>query len=79
MKRLSVLIVSFVFFSLQPASAAEVLPQPFFNHVNSKFLSNPGVVLIDQSSKEIIYQNSADKPRIPASVLKIFSTAAIAL
>ena len=79
MKRLSVLIVSFLFFSLQPASAAEVLPQPFFNYIGSKYLANPGVILIDQSNNEIVYQSGAQKPRTPASVLKIFTTAAIAL
>ena len=79
MKRLSVLIVSFLFFSLQPASAAEVLPQPFFNYIGSKYLADPGVILIDQSNNEILYQSGAQKPRTPASVLKIFTTAAIAL
>lgn len=79
MKRLSVLIVSFLFFSLQPASAAEVLPQPFFNYIGSKYLADPGVILIDQSNNEIVYQSGAQKPRTPASVLKIFTTAAIAL
>jgi len=78
-KRLSVLIVSFLFFSLQPASAAEVLPQPFFNYIGSKYLADPGVILIDQSNNEIVYQSGAQKPRTPASVLKIFTTAAIAL
>ncbi len=79
MKRLSVLIVSFLFFCLQPASAAEVLPQPFFNYIGSKYLADPGVILIDQSNNEIVYQSGAQKPRTPASVLKIFTTAAIAL
>lgn len=79
MKRLSVLIVSFLFFSLQPASAAEVLPQPFFNYIGSKYLADPGVILIDQSNNEIVYQSGAQKPRTPASVLKLFTTAAIAL
>ena len=79
MKRLAVLIVSFLFFSLQPASAADVLPQPFFNYIGSKYLADPGVILIDQSNNEIVYQSGAQKPRTPASVLKIFTTAAIAL
>jgi D-alanyl-D-alanine carboxypeptidase len=78
-KRLAVLIVSFLFFSLQPASAAEVLPQPFFNYIGSKYLADPGVILIDQSNNEVVYQSGAQKPRTPASVLKIFTTAAIAL
>jgi D-alanyl-D-alanine carboxypeptidase len=79
MKKLIISLLVITSLGVESSSASVVLPQPFFNHVNSKFLSNPGVVLIDQSSNEIIYQNGADKPRIPASVLKIFSTAAIAL
>ena len=79
MKKLLISLLIITSLGVESSSASVVLPQPFFNHVNSKFLSNPGVVLIDQSSNEIIYQNDADKPRIPASVLKIFSTAAIAL
>ena len=79
MRRLLISILIITSLGIESSSASVVLPQSFFNHVNSKFLSNPGVVLIDQSSNEIIYQNGADKPRIPASVLKIFSTAAIAL
>jgi len=79
MKKLIISLLIITSLGVESSSASVVLPQPFFNHVNSKFLSNPGVVLIDQSSNEIIYQNGADKPRIPASVLKIFSTAAIAL
>jgi len=74
---ISVLIITSL--GVESSSASVVLPQSFFNHVNSRFLSNPGVVLMDQSNSEIIYQNDAIKPRTPASVLKIFSTAAIAL
>jgi len=79
MRRLFLSLLIITSLGIESSSASVVLPQPFYNHVNSKFLSNPGVVLIDQSNNEIIYQNEADKPRIPASVLKIFSTAAVAL
>jgi len=79
MRRLLLSLLIITPLGIESSSASVVLPQPFYNHVNSKFLSNPGVVLIDQSNNEIIYQNEADKPRIPASVLKIFSTAAVAL
>jgi len=79
MRRLLISLLIISSLGIESSSASVVLPQPFYNHVNSKFLSNPGVVLIDQSNNEIIYQNEADKPRIPASVLKIFSTAAVAL
>jgi D-alanyl-D-alanine carboxypeptidase len=65
--------------SISPAHGLSPLPQAFVNHLNSRFLSNPGVILVDPGNNEIIYQNEADKPRVPASVLKIFSTAAAAL
>ena len=79
MKKLSAFVVAFIFLSIQPASAVEVLPQPFFNYLGSKYLGDPGVILIDQSTNEIVYQSGAEKPRTPASVLKVFTTAAIAL
>ena len=79
MKKLSAFVVAFMFLSIQPASAVEVLPQPFFNYLGSKYLGGPGVILIDQSTNEIVYQSGAEKPRTPASVLKVFTTAAIAL
>ncbi|MBM3731813.1 MAG: D-alanyl-D-alanine carboxypeptidase, partial [Actinobacteria bacterium] len=79
MKKILISVLIITSLGVESSSASVVLPQSFFNHVNSRFLSNPGVVLMDQSNSEIIYQNDAIKPRTPASVLKIFSTAAIAL
>lgn len=79
MRKFLALLLSFIFLSLQPATAAEVLPQPFFNYLGSKYLANPGVILVDQSNNEVLYQSGADKPRTPASVLKLFTTAAISL
>ena len=79
MRRFLALLFSFIFLSIYPATAAEVLPQPFFNYLGSKYLANPGVILVDPSSNEVLYQSGADKPRTPASVLKLFTTASIAL
>ena len=79
MRRFLALLFSFIFLSIHPATAAEVLPQPFFNYLGSKYLANPGVILVDPSSNEVLYQSGADKPRTPASVLKLFTTASIAL
>ena len=79
MRKFLALLLAIIFLSLQPATAAEVLPQPFFNYLGSKYLANPGVILVDQSNNEVLYQSGADKPRIPASVLKLFTTAAISL
>ena len=75
-----VLIIS-LFFSLisNPAYGVETLPQPFFNYLNSKYLGDPGVILIDKASGEVIYESGSTKARTPASVLKLTSAAAIAL
>ena len=65
--------------NLPTANAAETLPEPFFKYLGSKYLGNPGVILINGNSNEVVYQDGASKPRTPASVLKLFSTSAIAL
>lgn len=65
--------------NLPTVYAAETLPEPFFKYLSSKYLGNPGVILIDGASNEVVYQDGASKPRTPASVLKIISTSAIAL
>ncbi len=44
---------------------------------SSKTLANPGLILVDPVSGETIYQNDADSLRMPASLLKIFSAAAL--
>ena len=79
MKRLLIVFLIITSLSIQTSYALEALPQSFTRHVNSKFLSNPSVILVDQANMEVVYQNSKNRPRTPASVLKIFSTAAIAL
>ena len=79
MRKLSVFIVSLLFLNIQPTHAVETLPQPFFNYLNSKYLGDPGVILIDKASGEVIYESGSTKARTPASVLKLTSAAAIAL
>lgn len=79
MKRLSALVFFILLFNLHPANAVDVLPEPFFKYLGSKYLANPGVILIDGSSNEIVYESGSDKPRTPASVLKVISAAAMAL
>ena len=79
MKRISLLVLFTLLFNLQPTNAVDVLPAPFFKYLSSKYLANPGVILIDGTSSEVVYQDGASKPRTPASVLKLFSTSAIAL
>lgn len=79
MKKVFTLTLAILFFNIQTAEAVEVLPQPFFNYLNSKYLGNPGVILVDKTSNEVLYESGSSKPRTPASVLKLASTAAIAL
>ncbi len=79
MKKLSALVVALLLLNIQPTQAVETLPQPFFNYLNSKYLGDPGVILIDKASGEVIYESGSTKARTPASVLKLTSAAAIAL
>jgi len=79
MKRLSALVFFILLFNLHPANAVDVLPEPFFKYLGSRYLANPGVILIDGSSNEIVYESGSDKPRTPASVLKVISASAMAL
>ena len=79
MRKLSVFIVALLFLNIQPTHAVETLPQPFFNYLNSKYLGDPGVILIDKATGEVIYESGSTKARTPASVLKLTTAAAIAL
>ncbi len=79
MRKLSVFIVALLFINIQPTHAVETLPQPFFNYLNSKYLGDPGVILIDRATGEVIYESGSTKIRTPASVLKLTSAAAIAM
>lgn len=79
MKKLPVLVVALLLLNIQPTHAVETLPQPFFNYLNSKYLGDPGIILIDKASGEVIYESGSTKPRTPASVLKLTSAAAIAM
>ena len=79
MKKLSALVVALLLLNIQPTHAVETLPQTFFNYLNSKYLGDPGVILIDKASGEVIYESGSTKARTPASVLKLTTAAAIAL
>ena len=79
MKKIAILVLFILLGNLQPANAVDVLPEPFFKYLGSKYLANPGVILIDGSTNEVVYQSGAETPRTPASVLKIISTSSIAL
>ena len=79
MKKISALLLLVLAFNIQPAVAAEPLPQPFFNYLSSKYLANPGVILLDGTTKEVVYESGSTILRTPASVLKLTTAAAIAM
>lgn len=79
MRRIALLIISLLILNTQPAIADDVLPESFFTYLGSKYLADPGIILIDQSDKHVVYQKGETELRAPASVLKLISTSAIAL
>jgi len=79
MKKISALLLLILIFNLQPALAVEPLPQPFFKYLSSKYLADPGIILLDGNTKEVVYESGAAELRTPASVLKLTSATAIAM
>lgn len=79
MKRISALLLLILILNLQPALAVEPLPQPFFKYLSSKYLADPGIILLDGNTKEVVYESGAAELRTPASVLKLTSATAIAM
>ena len=79
MKKISVLILLSLIFNTQPANAVDVLPQPFFDYLGSKYLAKPGIILLDRASKHVVYESGATVLRSPASVLKLTSATAVAM
>jgi D-alanyl-D-alanine carboxypeptidase/D-alanyl-D-alanine-endopeptidase (penicillin-binding protein 4) len=53
--------------------AATCLPVKFSKQLNSKALANPGLLIVDINSGEEVYNNLAETPRIPASVMKVLT------
>ena len=79
MKKISVLILLSLILNTQPANAVDVLPQPFFDYLGSKYLAKPGIILLDGASKEVVYESGSTILRSPASVLKLTSATAVAM
>jgi len=79
MKKISVLILLSLILNTQPANAVDVLPQPFFDYLGSKYLAKPGIILLDGASKHVVYESGATVLRSPASVLKLTSATAVAM
>jgi D-alanyl-D-alanine carboxypeptidase len=78
-KRICLAVISILAINAQPVHAADPLPTTFFNHLGSKYLANPGVILIDSSNESVVYEQSSKSLRPPASVIKLVSTTAIAM
>ena len=79
MKKISVLILLSLILNTQPANAVDVLPQPFFDYLGSKYLAKPGIILLDGASKQVVYESGSTILRSPASVLKLTSATAVAM
>ena len=55
-------------------SQAITLPTKFISLSKVSALNNPGIIVLDPSTNEIIFENNPDTTRTPASVLKLVST-----
>lgn len=55
-------------------SQAITLPNKFISLSKASALNNPGIILLDPATNEIIFENNPDTTRTPASVLKLVST-----
>ena len=59
------------------ALKANVISPIFKNAASTKTLANPGMVLLDPTTGETLFENSANSFRKPASLLKILSATAL--
>ena len=73
------LISGLVLWALISASTAQAgtVPASFVKYASSPVLRNPGILVVDPTSKAMIYSNSPDVLRAPASVLKLFSMSTV--
>ncbi|CAB4753595.1 unannotated protein [freshwater metagenome] len=75
MRRIIALLtsVSVALFIATPATALNV-PKSFQDLANSPALAKPGILIIDPITQTEIFENQADVPRAPASILKLISS-----
>ena len=59
--------------SSSPSAHANLLPQSFLKLASSPALANPGIIVIDPGNEGVLYDQTGDEPRAPASVLKLVS------
>jgi D-alanyl-D-alanine carboxypeptidase len=80
--RFIVKIIAFILatiFTIVPANAVlnpESIPLVLSELLKNPTLSNPAMIVIDESTGKVVYERNADSQRKPASVLKILSAAA---
>ena len=55
-------------------SYAVTLPISFLSLTKQSVLNDPGIIVLDPKSNEIVYESNPDVTRAPASVLKLVST-----
>ena len=60
-------------FDVAPVHALTV-PTRFVSLSKASVLNNPGIIVLDPKTNEIIYQSNSEVTRAPASVLKLVST-----
>lgn len=65
--------VSLLLLNATPATALSV-PKSFQALASSPALARPGILVIDPISETEIFENQADVPRAPASILKLISS-----
>jgi len=58
----------------QTSTYALEVPSNFISLSEAPVLNHPGIILLDMTSKEIVYESEPDVTRAPASVLKLVST-----
>ncbi len=67
------ILISFLITSLNPASALHNLEK----RANSVALAGPGLLVFDPITGKSIVENGADTKRVPASVLKLFTSTVV--
>jgi D-alanyl-D-alanine carboxypeptidase len=65
--------IALLFTSITPSHALE-LPKSFARYANSAALGNVGILLLDPTTQEPVFEDQPDSLRAPASVLKLLST-----
>jgi D-alanyl-D-alanine carboxypeptidase/D-alanyl-D-alanine-endopeptidase (penicillin-binding protein 4) len=68
-----------IILSIAPANAAlgpDSIPAVFSELLKNPSLSNPAMIVIDESTGKVIYEHNPDSQRKPASVMKILSASA---